>query len=73
MEDSPISRAIRRMARKACGLSEEDEKGSRAGLFGWARRGFTKSRSSDESADSKDDNSPSLGSAPTLGANRAKS
>ncbi|HUD15525.1 MAG TPA: AAA family ATPase [Terracidiphilus sp.] len=73
MEDSPISRAIRRMARKACGLSEEDEKGSRAGLFGWARRGFTKSRPSDESADAKDDNSPSLGSAPTLGANRAKS
>jgi pilus assembly protein CpaE len=43
MEDSPISRAIRRMARKACGLPEEDEKKSRSGVLGWAKRGFTKS------------------------------
>jgi pilus assembly protein CpaE len=44
LEDSPISRAIRRMARKACGLPEEDVK-NRAGLLGWARRGFTKTKS----------------------------
>ena len=44
LEDSPISRAIRRMARKACGLPEEDVK-SRAGLLGWARRGFSKTKS----------------------------
>jgi pilus assembly protein CpaE len=48
MEDSPISRAIRRMARKACGLPEEDEKSQKAGLFGWARRGFGKSGSNAE-------------------------
>jgi pilus assembly protein CpaE len=54
MEDSPISRAIRRMARKACGLPEDDEKGNRAGLFGWAKRGFTKRRTDDGSADARD-------------------
>jgi pilus assembly protein CpaE len=42
MEDSPISRAIRRMARKACGLPEEADKGARSGLFGWARRALSK-------------------------------
>lgn len=73
MEDSPISRVIRRMARKACGLPEEDEKGSRAGLFGWARRGFTKSRAANGSGEARDDASPSLGSSTTLGAGRAKS
>jgi pilus assembly protein CpaE len=44
LEDSPISRAIRRMARKACGLPEEDVK-NRPGLLGWARRGFSKTKS----------------------------
>jgi len=34
MEDSPISRAIRKMARKACGLPEEEEKKHRFKL-GW--------------------------------------
>jgi pilus assembly protein CpaE len=52
LEDSPISRAIRRMARKACGLAEEDVK-NRAGLLGWARRGFTKTKSGN-SGSSKD-------------------
>jgi len=42
MEDSAISRAIRRMARKACGLPEEDPKAGRSKLFGWAMRGFSK-------------------------------
>jgi pilus assembly protein CpaE len=58
MEDSSISRAIRRMARKACGLPEEDEKSQKAGLFGWARRGFRASSSSDAS---KDDSTTTLG------------
>jgi pilus assembly protein CpaE len=58
MEESSISRAIRRMARKACGLPEEDEKSQKAGLFGWARRGFRASSSSDAS---KDDSTTTLG------------
>jgi len=44
MSDSPISRAIRRMARKACGLPEEEEKGQRSGLFGWASGALSKMR-----------------------------
>ena len=44
MEDSPIARAIRRMARKACGLPEEDAAGLNSGLLAWARRGLTKGR-----------------------------
>jgi pilus assembly protein CpaE len=66
MEDSPISRAIRRMARKACGLPEVDSKGQGAGLFGWARRGLTKMRSSEE----KDDDSRSIGSSPVMDATK---
>jgi hypothetical protein len=73
MEDSPISRVIRRMARKACGLPEEDEKGHGAGLFRWARRGFTKLRADDGSGEAREDASQSLGSSTTLGADRAKS
>ena len=42
MEDSPISRVIRRMARKACGLPEEDARKQRSGLFGWVKGAFTK-------------------------------
>jgi pilus assembly protein CpaE len=34
LEDSPISRAIRQMARSACGLTETHEKKKRFGLFG---------------------------------------
>ena len=34
LEDSPISRAIRRMARTACGLPPDPEKKKRFGLFG---------------------------------------
>jgi pilus assembly protein CpaE len=34
LEDSPISRAIRQMARAACGLSENPEKKKRFSLFG---------------------------------------
>lgn len=82
MEDSSISRAIRRMARKACSLPEEDERGQSAGFFGWARRGFTRLRTGDGSdetrdqrdpSDGREDRAPNLGPAPTLGANRAKS
>jgi len=51
MEDSSISRAIRRMARKACGLPEEDEKSHRSGLFGWARGAMKRSRPERESAE----------------------
>ena len=57
MEDSSISRAIRRMARKACGLPEEDERSHRSGLFGWARGAMKRSRASRES---EEDGPPSI-------------
>jgi len=41
MEDSPISRVIRRMARKACGLPEEEPVKQASRLLKWARRGFS--------------------------------
>jgi Flp pilus assembly CpaE family ATPase len=34
MEDSPISRAIRQMAKAACGVREDSEKKKLFGLFG---------------------------------------
>jgi hypothetical protein len=34
MEDSPISRAIRQMAKAACGVREETEKKKLFGIFG---------------------------------------
>jgi pilus assembly protein CpaE len=34
LDDSPISRAIRLMARAACGLPEDHEKKKRFGIFG---------------------------------------
>jgi hypothetical protein len=57
MEDSFISRAIRRMARKACGLPEEEERGRRVGVLGWARRSLTKARAGEEVEDAMDDGS----------------
>jgi pilus assembly protein CpaE len=51
MEDSPISRAIRRMARKACGLPEEADKGQKSGLFGWASRALSRSGKGHEADD----------------------
>jgi len=71
MSDSPISRAIRRMARKACGLPEEDEKGQRSGLFGWAQGALSKLRTTPGSQD--EDSGVRLGSAPTLDPGHAKS
>jgi pilus assembly protein CpaE len=56
MEDSPISRAIRRMARKACGLPEVEARKGGLGLFGWASRGLNKMRAGEE----RDDDSPAL-------------
>jgi len=44
LEDSPISRAIRRMARAAIGLPEEEERES-SGLLGWAKRGLSRKKS----------------------------
>jgi hypothetical protein len=61
MEDSPISRAIRRMARKACGLPEVEAKKSGFGLFGWASRGLNKMRPGDSDADEEE---RALGSSP---------
>ena len=55
MEDSPISRAIRRMARKACGLPEEADKGAKSGLFGWAKRALSKPSNGKGSEDSEED------------------
>jgi Flp pilus assembly CpaE family ATPase len=71
MEDSPISRAIRRMARKACGLTEEDSKAKGTGLLGWARRGFGKLRSGDD-PDGEADDDRSLGAGPAMDAPGAK-
>ncbi|HXR39782.1 MAG TPA: hypothetical protein VN776_11840 [Terracidiphilus sp.] len=72
MEDSSISRAIRRMARKACGLPEEDGKGQRSGLFGWAHRAMKRSRPSRGSREPEDDAPPSIISTPTLDPDHAK-
>ena len=58
MEDSLISRSIRRMARKACGLPEEADKKQRSGLFGWATRSLSKSRRDPQ--ESEDGTPPSL-------------
>jgi hypothetical protein len=71
MEDSPISRAIRRMARKACGLPEEDNKAKGTGLLGWARRGFGKMRNN-EDPDAESDDERSLGAGPAMDASGAK-
>jgi pilus assembly protein CpaE len=60
MSDSPISDAIRRMARKACGLPETDEK-RRSGVFGWARRGFSK-RTPAQNTNTADEDLVSFGS-----------
>jgi pilus assembly protein CpaE len=57
MEDSPISRTLRRMARKACGLPEEEDK-ARSGLLGWARRGITKIRTTDGQERVKESGTP---------------
>jgi pilus assembly protein CpaE len=70
MEDSPISRALRRMARKACGLPEEDEKKKRFGFLGFGRRDSAKSRGDESSEDDADDASP-LGSPRILNPDRA--
>jgi pilus assembly protein CpaE len=72
MEDSSISRAIRRMARKACGLPEEDDKAHRPGLFGWAHRSKKKPHLEREPGGLEDDGSLSTLSSPTLGAGHAK-
>ncbi len=70
MEDSSISRAIRRMARRASGLPEDDDKGHRSGLFGWASRALSRSRAGREVED--DDSQPII-SGTSLGADHAKS
>lgn len=71
MEDSPISRAIRRMARKACGLPEEDGKGQRLGLLSWMRNGLSKTRPAQDPADA--DLASSFGSAGALDPTHAES
>jgi pilus assembly protein CpaE len=73
MEDSSISRAIRRMARKACGLPEESDKGARSGLFGWARGAMKRPRPGREEREDQDDRPPSIISVPRLGHDHAKS
>jgi pilus assembly protein CpaE len=72
MEDSAISRAIRRMARKACGLPEEDEKKKRFGFLGFGRREPAKTRANQSTEDERDDVSP-LGSPSLLRPDRANS
>jgi pilus assembly protein CpaE len=72
MEDSSISRAIRRMARKACGLPEEDAKSRGTGLLGWARRGFGKMRNSEDPEAESNEDARSLGSGPAMDTSGAK-
>jgi pilus assembly protein CpaE len=71
MEDSFISRAIRRIARKACGLPEEDEKKRRFGFLGWARRDPKKARAGEEVEDAMNDGSV-IGSSQALNPGHAK-
>ena len=68
MSDSPISRAIRRMARKACGLPEEEDKSQRSGLFGWAHSALSKLRPGQSAPDQDSD----IGSAAGLDPGNAK-
>jgi pilus assembly protein CpaE len=72
MEDSPISRTIRRMARRACGLPEEDEKKKRFGFLGFGRRDSAKARPNQSTEDERDDGLP-LGSPRILRPDRANS
>ena len=72
MSDSPISRAIRRMARKACGLPEEDDKGQRSGLIGWAQGALSKLRTP-SSATEEEESGASLGASASLDPGHAKS
>ena len=73
MEDSPISREIRRMARKACGLSEDQQAKKSSGLLGWARN-FGKARSpSREPGEAQEDSFPSISAPTTPGPGHAKS
>jgi hypothetical protein len=57
------------MARKACGLPEEDEKSHRSGLFGWARGAMKRSKPGREQ---ENDGPPSIISTPALGTDHAK-
>jgi pilus assembly protein CpaE len=72
MEDSPITRAIRRMARKACGLPEEDVEDLKSGLLAWARRSFAKGRTG-EGSRSEAGRTSTDGSTSTLDPSHAKS
>jgi pilus assembly protein CpaE len=72
MEDSPISRAIRRMARKACGLPEEEEKKKRFGFLGFGRKDPAKA-SEDASSEDEMDGASSFGSHRILRPDRANS
>jgi pilus assembly protein CpaE len=72
MEDSPIARCIRRMARKACGLPEEDGAKLSSGLLAWARRSFTRGHAGQGSRE--DEGRASIdGSRSTLDPSHAKS
>jgi hypothetical protein len=71
MEDSSIARAIRRMARKACGLPEEDAKGLDSGLLARVRLGLAKARKG-HGSHSREDVASTAGSASTLDPSHAK-
>jgi len=72
MEDSPISRVIRMMARKACGLSEEQEARKSSGLFGWARNLGRVRSPSREAGEAQQDSFPSISAPTTPGPDPAK-
>jgi pilus assembly protein CpaE len=71
LEDSPISRIIRRMARKACGLPEEEKKTRGFGFLGWGRREKKNAGNEEEAGNPAGD---ILSISPSrLGVNQAKS
>jgi pilus assembly protein CpaE len=72
MEDSQISRVLRRMARTACGLPEDNGKEQTAGLLSWARRGLTKVKTTQPAANSRE-SSAGVGAAGILDPGHANS
>jgi pilus assembly protein CpaE len=72
MEDSPISMEIRRMARRACGLSEDQDTKKHAGFLGRALHLWKIPSTTPKSGEAQDDPLPSISAPATLGPGHAK-